>query len=495
MAETKILIVEDEGIEVLDLQLRLTSMGYTVQDIVATGEEAVGKAEDTHLDLILMDIMLQGEIDGVEAAARIHSQFDIPVIFLTAYADDKTLERAKVTEPYGYLVKPFQERDLQIAIEMALYKHRMERDLKKSERLLATTLRSIGDGVITTDNNGLINFMNPVAEGLVGWKLNEAVNKKLPDIFNLIDRKSRQAVKNTVSKVLLHGKIVNLANHTMLIAKGGAEIPIDVRAAPIRDDRDNITGVVLVLRDVTTRERAEKEEKRLVAELARSNRELEQFAYIASHDLQSPLRLISGFLNLLSRRYMGKLDAKADEFISSAMRNAERMDQLINDILAFSKEGNNDKPFELLKSQDLLELALYNLQAEIKDSRANLTFDNLPLVTGDRNQLVQVFQNLVGNAIKYHKPHEPPWIQITVEEKPDAWEFRVADNGIGINPQFAERIFQIFQRLHTMREYPGTGIGLATCKKIVERHGGRIWVESMPEQGSTFCFTLPSRQM
>ncbi|MDD5434920.1 MAG: response regulator [Nitrospira sp.] len=174
MANERILIVEDEGIEALDLQHRLTSMGYTVPDIVFTGEEAVIKAGETHPDLILMDIMLQGEMDGVTAAGQIHARFDIPIIFLTAYADEGTLHRAKVTGPYGYLIKPFKEKELHISIDMALYKHTMEQKLKESEKWFVTTLSSIGDAVIAvTDKNGLITFMNPVAEGLTGWKMED----------------------------------------------------------------------------------------------------------------------------------------------------------------------------------------------------------------------------------------------------------------------------------------------------------------------------------
>ena len=491
MAEAKILIVEDEGIEALDLEHRLTSMGYAVLDIVATGEEAVSKAEEMRPELILMDIMLQGEIDGVTAADQIRARGDIPVIFLTAYADEKTLARAKVTEPYGYLVKPFQERELHIAIDMALYKHRMARKLKESERFLATTLRSIGDAVIATDDQGRITFMNSVAEELTGWKLAEALQAKAADVFRIINRDSRRPVESPIDKVLREGTIVGLANHTLLMTRDGREIPLDDSGAPIRDDQGKMTGVVLVFRDIIERERVEQERERLIAELARSNRELEQFACIVSHDLQSPLRSVTGFLGLLSRRYQGKLDPEADKFISQAVGGAERMHQLIHDILAFSRVRTHGKPFESVASREPLERALDNLQTEIKDSQAEVTFDNLPIVAGDLNQLVQLFQNLIGNSLKYRKTDVPPLIHIAAEEKGGAWELRVDDNGIGFDPQYADRIFQIFQRLHTHLEYSGTGIGLAICKKIVERHGGHIRVESEPDKGSTFFFTLP----
>ncbi|HWH69871.1 MAG TPA: ATP-binding protein, partial [Candidatus Sulfotelmatobacter sp.] len=222
--------------------------------------------------------------------------------------------------------------------------------------------------------------------------------------------------------------------------------------------------------------------------------ELEQFAYMASHDLQAPLRSVTGFLDLLARRYKGKLGAEADEFISFAVEGAERMYQLINDILSFSRVGSQSTCFTPVESQDSLDLALGNLKAEIEESGAEVTFAQLPRVTADANQLVQLFQNLIGNSLKYRKAGEPPRVHIAAEEREKALEFQVRDNGIGIPADQQERVFGIFQRLHTAAEYSGTGIGLAICKKIVERHGGRIWVESEPGQGSTFYFTLPTAE-
>jgi signal transduction histidine kinase len=226
-------------------------------------------------------------------------------------------------------------------------------------------------------------------------------------------------------------------------------------------------------------------------ELARSNQELEQFAYIISHDLQAPLRTISGFLNLLHRRYSGQLAPGAVEFINLAVEGADRMSQLINDVLALARVSTRGTPPEAVAGGESLSQALASLHGEIEESRAELIFRDLPMVTADRNQLAQLFQNLVGNAIKYRKADQPPRIRITAEEKKNEWIFAVADNGIGIDPKYSERIFQIFQRLHAVSEYSGTGIGLAISKKIVERHGGRIWMESEPGKGSTFYFTLP----
>ena len=259
----------------------------------------------------------------------------------------------------------------------------------------------------------------------------------------------------------------------------------------------DLAQVNLVLQaEVSERKRAEEAIQRYAWELERSNQELQQFAYVASHDLQEPLRMVSSFLQLLERRYKDQLDKEALEFIGFAVDGAKRMQALINDLLAYSRVGTRGTPFTQVDCQELLSHVLENLKLAIEESRAEIICEELPIVIGDKTQLGQVFQNLIANAIKFHGT-EAPRITIGAERQERQWLFWVADNGIGIDPQYAGRIFLIFQRLHTRNEYPGTGIGLAICKRIVERHAGRIWMESDPasgKPGTTFFFTIPDNQ-
>jgi PAS domain S-box-containing protein len=242
--------------------------------------------------------------------------------------------------------------------------------------------------------------------------------------------------------------------------------------------------------DNTERKEAEDALSDVVKELKRSNNELEQFAYVTSHDLQEPLRMVTSFLGLLSKKYKGKLDQDADEYIDFAVDGARRMQNMISDLLAYSRIGTRGKPFEAIDSEYTLKQALNNLQVAIEESGALVTYDPLPTVLADSSQLTQLFQNLVANAIKFRSKDVSPKVHISAESDGEEWIFSVRDNGIGIAQEFFGHIFVIFQRLHGRDEYPGSGMGLAICRKIVERHGGRIWVESQIGQGTAFYFTI-----
>lgn len=229
------------------------------------------------------------------------------------------------------------------------------------------------------------------------------------------------------------------------------------------------------------------------AELAKSNAELEQFAYIASHDLQEPLRMVSSYVQLLSRRYKGKLDKDADDFIGFAYEGALRMQRLINDLLSYSRVGRHDTRFEEINLEKALKNAIENLHLTIKERKAKIIFDPLPVVFGDLGQLTQVFQNLIDNALKFNSKGSP-MVHISARQEEDEYICSVKDNGIGIDPEYQGKLFVLFQRLHTRKEYSGTGLGLAICKRIIEKHRGKIWVNSKPNEGSIFYFKIPSVQ-
>jgi light-regulated signal transduction histidine kinase (bacteriophytochrome) len=245
-----------------------------------------------------------------------------------------------------------------------------------------------------------------------------------------------------------------------------------------------------LMRDISERKQAQSLLEHRAEELGRSNAELEQFAYVASHDLQEPLRMVASYLELLESRYKGQLDGRADKYINYAVDGARRMQVLINELLDFSRVGTRGKPFEPMKVQAAFDDAMENLGRMVVEKQAVVTRGPLPAIMGDATQMIQVFQNLIGNALKFCTK-SPPRVNVAAKRKGIEWEFSVSDNGIGIAPEHSQRIFQIFQRLHARDKFPGTGMGLAICKKVVERHGGCIWVESQPGEGSTFFFTIP----
>ncbi|HEY6586398.1 MAG TPA: response regulator [Candidatus Methanoperedens sp.] len=262
MSKKQILIVEDESIVAEDLKETLISLGYAVPSVESSGEKAIEKIEGMRPDLVLMDIMLQGAMDGIETAKEVHDRFDIPILYITSYSDEHILERAKITEPYCYIIKPFRERELHINIEIAIYKHQMENKLKESEHWLSSTIKSLGEAVISTDKNGLIKTMNPFAEAMTGWKFDEALAKPISTVFNIISEKPDIKVENPVTKAIREGIFYGLAEHTVLISKEGMEVPVDVIGSLIKDNFGNIMGTVMIFEDIIERKRLEERIKK-----------------------------------------------------------------------------------------------------------------------------------------------------------------------------------------------------------------------------------------
>jgi PAS domain S-box-containing protein len=406
---------------------------------------------------------------------------------------------------------------------------RQERDFAEK---LVETAQVI---VLVLDTEGRIVRFNPYMEEISGYHLEEVQDQDWFTTF-LSERNTtsiRELFRQAVSDIQTRGNV------NPIITKDGRERQIEWYDKTLKDAEGNVVGLLATGQDITERKRAEEilkqtlseledsrtaalnmmmdadearrvaeqanqdlkmeiaERKRAQADLERSNQELEQFAYVASHDLQEPLRMVSSYTQLLARRYKDQLDADADDFIAYAVDGANRMQCLINDLLAYSRVGTRGKPFESTDCNSVLGQARVNLNVAIEESNALVTNDELPTVMADEAQLVQLFQNLIGNAIKF-RSEEPPHVHISANKTSEVsetsevfWEFSVQDNGIGIDRQYHERIFVIFQQLHGREDYPGTGIGLAISKRIVERHGGRIWLESEPGEGSTFYFTIP----
>jgi PAS domain S-box-containing protein len=817
----KILIVEDEAITALDIQGLLEDMDFEVVSTASTGMEAIQKAEDLKPDLILMDITLKGEIDGIEAAKKIIALFNIPVIYLTGYSDQKTFERIKLTRPYGFVSKPISYDELKLSIETALYKHKLDRKLKKSEEKYRGWFEDdlTGDFIATPEGELLdcnpsfleiygfnnrekvihsnISKFNPAGwtdliailkeekkvknrqtwltrpdgkrfhvvanvvgvfndlgklvqvkgyvfddterkkaeenlykeveresfflelyksstqltdKELYGYSLDHAVSftdsaigffhlisddqktvildtwnnetfktcktsfkthypieqagnwtdcikvkgpvvyndfknspnrKGFPEghvsvkrfisvpvfdgdkakfifgvgnkieeyddhdviqiqsvaneLYKIIKRRQSEqelkearnnlerqvkertaelknafeslkheafaasqnakALKESEAKfrelfnkaldiitlsesrrdglfgnfIEVNDAAVNILGYTreefltktpldlfaptnkeevpefmaelqkkgyttfesVTITKNGKQIPVEVSVHTFKLGEKMVS--LAIARDITERKKSENELKAMVKKLERSNDELQRFAYVASHDLQEPLRTISSFTQLLERRYKKQLDHDADEFMGYIVEASQRMQRMILDLLEYSRVSTKSEEFKLVNSEIVLNRVIDGLKNLIEETNAKITHDPLPAVMADENQLYRVFQNIIANAIKFRKENETPEIHISapIDKNKNEYIFSFSDNGIGIEPQYFDRIFTIFQRLHTVEEYTGSGIGLSISKKIIECHGGRMWVESEFGKGSIFYFTLP----
>ncbi|MBI2083179.1 MAG: PAS domain S-box protein [Deltaproteobacteria bacterium] len=360
--------------------------------------------------------------------------------------------------------------------------------LRQSEEKIRLILQTAYDAFIAINREGRITEWNRQAELIFGWSLKEAIGRTL--VETIIPPQYHEAHQKGLKHFLETGEgpVLNRRIELAALHRDGHEFPVEITIWPVKAGEHVYFNAFL--RDISEKRRLEESEKRKTEELARSNQDLEQFAYVASHDLQEPLRMVSSYTQLLAKRYQLKLDKDADDFIGYAVDGAKRMQLLIHDLLEYSRVSADAKPFQPVEMGKVVRLVLDNLKMAIQEINAEMTFDPLPTVSGDEMQMARLLQNLIRNALKF-RGKEPARIHISSEKKEDQWVFSVKDNGIGIEPAYFERIFQIFQRLHPRDKYPGTGIGLAVCKRIVENHGGKIWVESQKGSGATFFFSLP----
>lgn len=371
-------------------------------------------------------------------------------------------------------------------------RHQAERALRRTEAQFRRFFDDAPIGkVMTAPGGGLLRVNKAFCE-MLGYDDGELANVSFATITHPDDiPQSRECIRQ-----LLGGERDTYSMEKRYLTRDGRAVWTHVTTRLQRDEEGKPLHFLTHILDISERKRADERLQATVAELRRSNEELEQFAYVASHDLQEPLRMVSSYTQLLRQRYRDKLDAEGNEFIDYAVDGAKRMQRLIQDLLMYSRVTTKGGPLEPVDVHEALEVAVSSLQVSIRETAALVTNEPLPVVRGDPTQVTQLLQNLIGNALKFHKPGESPRVHISAArggEDPRFWTFRVADQGIGIDPKYFGRLFVIFQRLHTRHEYPGTGIGLALCKRIVERHSGRIWIESELGKGTTCLFTLPSQ--
>jgi len=497
----KILLVDDSPENLISLEAALENLGQELV-LAQSGMEALRHLLDEDFAAILLDVKMP-EMDGFQTAELIRSRRrsrHTPILFLTAYKSDEHLFRGYDMGAVDFLFKPIVPEILRskVSVFVELSRNtallrRQTQILRKTEQKFRSLLEAAPDAMIISSGGGIINLVNSQAEAMFGYHREELIGR---DVHLLVPGWSAHP-----QSTLLEGPQQELRAQR----KDGSQFPAEMSVSPLQTEEGLL--VTSAIRDNTERARRDDEIRELnarleqrVAErthellesneaLRQSNEDLNQFAYAASHDLQEPLRMIALYSEMLEKEYSGKLGEEADQFIRFVISGAHRMEMLLKDLLAYSQAGSVAGPAVPVDCGKVIEKVLLNLKAAVEENGAVVVCEGLPVVEADEIRLIQLFQNLVSNAIKYRRA-EPPRIRITAQRREFDWLFSVEDNGIGIRPEYSQQVFGIFKRLHG-HTYPGTGIGLAICQRIVERYSGRIWVESMLGKGSKFCFTLP----
>ncbi len=495
MSKITILIVEDEWIIANDIRKSLERLGYKVPAIVSTGEEAIKKARDIRPDLVLMDIVLDGKMDGIEAARKIHSLYDIPFIFLTAHSDKRILNRAKVTEPFGYLLKPFKSREVFIVIEIALYKYRIEKKIREAQEWLSTAFNSIYDGVITTDGEGRVTYMNPVALSITGWNLEEASGKHLMKVFNIVREGKDKGGEDIYTSVIKKGITSPPKNH-VLIKKDKTRIYIDDSAAPIKDDRGKTIGSILTFRNIT--------ERRELEDRLKANEKLAALGRMAagfSQELNAPLTdiLKTAKKMLEHRSTQNKLDRKKIESIIEAtdksLRTSIGLLKFTTTIPYEKKEININKTLKKV----IADIKRSSKQTKKKAEQFN--FGNIlietsygrgiPEIVGDVKQLKQVFHNILNNAYDAMNGKGKVFVSTSVKtyKKSGYIEIEFTDMGSGIPVEYIDRLFEPFFTTRSGGER--AGLGLSVSHGIVRMFGGQIEAKSKKGKGASFFIRFP----
>ena len=497
MGKARVLVVEDEAIVAIDLKYKLEALGYCVPSVTRSGEEAIALAAELNPDLVLMDIKLDGDVDGIDAARQIWGRLDVPVVYLTAHADDTTLQRAKMTEPFGYLLKPLDQRALLTIVEITIHKHRVERKLRESERWLAAVLRSTSDAIVTADATGCITYMNPVAEALMGRAKGDALGNDLAALFDVTGEQGRSSAENPVTRAFRESTVVQLADDSALVSKSGRTISLGGTAAPMWDDARKVTGVVLTFRDISERKRAESELAAALERAREADRFKSQLLSTVSHELHTPLAAIKGFATTLLDNEDKLEYGERREFLQEIDAASDRLTNLIAQLLEFSRMEAGLLPIEQVPTEvnEVLAGALSHWRIRAPErSVAVVVPQALPKAMADPRRLRQVLDNLLENAHKYTPAHCLVSIECveTVSAGKPMVQLTVRDEGPGIPAEQLERIFDPFQQADAAgRQAGGVGLGLAICRRIIDAQQGRIWAESSVGQGAAFVMTLP----
>lgn len=506
-----ILVVEKEIIVAKDIKKSLEALGYTV-NIADSGKEAIAKAAETQPDIVLMNIRLKQQMSGIQAAEKIWNSFNIPVVFLTAQSDINTLQQAKIAKSFGYITKPFRERELHTTIEIAIHQHQLEKKLKEPQEWLTTILTSISDAVITIDEKSCITLLNPRAELLTGWKQEDALGKNVTEVLCLVHEETHNLLEIPIDKACQAKVIIGTSEKTILIAKNGNEIPIDNNVAPIKDEQGNIKGVIVVFRDIS--ERREFDKSRLlqarnqqlegqIAELERLNGLKDDFLSTVSHELRTPManiRMAVKMLELSWERIHKFLNSTAQQIdISSITRYLQilkdecgREINLIENILDLQRleAGVQTFSFEVIDFQTWLPQLVqpFHERANSRNQtiQVNIPSDITPIVS-DLAGVSRIVAELLNNACKYTPPGE--YIAIALQNKNNKIQLQVNNSGVEIPSKELPRVFDKFYRVpsHDPWKQGGTGLGLALVKKLSEQLGGQIIAQS--GNGST-CFTV-----
>ena len=488
----RILMLEDVAADaaLIEREMRKTKLTFWAKR-VETREDFVRELQAFGPDLILSDSSLPS-FDGLTAMGLARELVPgTPLIIVTGSLDEETAVECIKNGAVDYVLKEHLVR-LGPAVESALERKRareaqdrMEEKLHRSQESFRRIVQTASEGIWVLDVEGGTSFVNRRMADMLGFTAAEMLGRPMVEFLG-------EEGREFLASQLRECRRGNTNQYDIKLRRqDGAALWAIVSASPMSDSGGQFTGSLQMVTDITARKRVEEELAEKVQELARSNAELEQFAHVAAHDMQEPLRTVASFAQLLARRYRGQLDADADKFIDLITSGAHRMRKLIEGLLSYARVSRREATGKLTDCEVIFRQSLDSLALSVDESRVEMTHDPLPALLGDPSRVQQLFENLIGNALKFRGP-DPLRVHVSARRDGPDWIFSVRDNGIGIDPHHFEQIFQIFQRLHSKEQYPGTGMGLAICKRVVEGLQGRIWVESGPGKGATFQFTLPA---